>query len=91
MTLDELAMALHVAESERDDLRQRVEQLEAIINGKEPVRVVRLIEYIGTREWVEHSLNNRGVKGTRIVTGGCMIREAILGEFPEVMKVDGLK
>ncbi len=56
----------------------------------EQVRVLRLLEYVGTRAWVEKSLELRTVKGTyRITEGphkGSFIQEGILGEFAEVLE-----
>lgn len=49
------------------------------------VRVIRLIEYVGDREWVESSLDRRQIKGTWIAPRGT-IREAIIGDFPEVVE-----
>lgn len=48
------------------------------------IRVLRLLEYIGSAEFVETSLSNRAVKGQHKVGGG-MIREAFIGEFPETL------
>lgn len=54
----------------------------------EIVRVLRVLEYVGTREWVEMSLKNRLIKGTWSPGGGTtqQIKEAIIGEFPEILK-----
>jgi hypothetical protein len=52
----------------------------------EKVRVIRVLEYVGTRRFVESSLEERGVKGTKLFGGDCFIREAFLGEFPEVVE-----
>lgn len=48
------------------------------------VRVLRLIEYVGDREWVESSLERRQIKGSWICPNGT-IREAIVGDFPMVV------
>ena len=50
------------------------------------VRMVRVLEYEGPREWVEVSLSQRGVKGEYKVGPHRIIREAILGEFPTILK-----
>lgn len=49
------------------------------------VRVIRVLEYTGPREKVEDALSRRHVKGTYAVPGGATIREALLGEYPEVL------
>lgn len=46
------------------------------------VRVIRVLEYVGPRQWVEHSLEKRHVKGTWRCNAG-VIQEAIVGDFPE--------
>jgi hypothetical protein len=50
----------------------------------EKVRVLRLIEYIGDREWVEETLS-RSLKGTHFITKDRIIRCATLGDFPELI------
>ena len=50
------------------------------------VRVLRVLEYEGPREWVEHSIRERSVKGERkFLLDGCIIRESIIGETPAVL------
>lgn len=54
------------------------------------VRVLRIIEYTGPREWVERQIASRGVKGTcamPFVPKGCSIREAVLGDTMELLPV----
>lgn len=51
---------------------------------KDQVRVLRLIEYVGPREWVESTLE-RSVKGTRHVGKGT-IRAVTLGDYPEILE-----
>jgi hypothetical protein len=53
----------------------------------EIVRVLRVLEYEGPRDWVESSLKDRAVKGERRVSNRAVIREAILGETPEVIAI----
>lgn len=48
------------------------------------IRVLRLIEYEGPRDWVEDTLS-RAVKGTLIVRNDCIIRAATLGDFPSLV------
>ena len=50
----------------------------------EEVRVIRVLEYVGEREWVEDTLARNAVKGSWSCTRG-MIREAVVGDFPEVV------
>ncbi len=50
------------------------------------VRVIRVLEYVGERKWVEALLAQRGVKGTRVIENGGIIREAFLGDFPEIVE-----
>lgn len=54
--------------------------------NKRPVRVLRLLEYVGDRQWVEQAIAKRGVKGTYDVGYRGRINEAIIGEFPEAVK-----
>lgn len=49
------------------------------------VRVLRLLEYVGTREWVEATLSRNAVQNSHIVPNGGRITSAILGSFPEVV------
>lgn len=51
------------------------------------VRVIRVLEYVGPRTWVEGVLEKRGVKGV-LHCENCTIREAILGDFPEIVEGD---
>jgi hypothetical protein len=52
------------------------------------VRVLRILEYVGPREWVEHTLNKGGVPATgqiHLSETQC-IRSAILGTYPEILE-----
>lgn len=50
------------------------------------VRVLRVLEYVGPRKWVEETVA-RSVHGTRVVgTLGGEIRGATVGTFPEVLQ-----
>ena len=51
------------------------------------VRVLRLIEYIGPRDWVE-AVVRRSIHGTQGFGDGKTIRVATLGEFPEIIEID---
>lgn len=48
------------------------------------VRVLRLLEYVGTPEWVNKCIEGRAVKGRRVISGDNFIQEAIIGETPEL-------
>ncbi len=52
----------------------------------EKVRVIRVLEYVGPRSWVESTLENNAVKGIKVLGNGATIREAILGDFPEIVE-----
>jgi len=52
----------------------------------EKVRVIRVLEYVGDRKWVEAVLEQRAIKGTKNIENGGIIREAILGDFPEIVE-----
>ncbi len=58
---------------------------------EEIVRVLRVLEYVGTREWVEQSLKQRTVKGEMCPHPKYpnVIREGFVGEFPELVRHDG--
>lgn len=48
------------------------------------VRIVRVLEYVGSRDTLERVLEQNAVKGQRRF-GAIVIREAVLGDFPEVL------
>jgi hypothetical protein len=48
------------------------------------VRRLRLIEYVGTEEWVNKQLEGRHLKGTKTLEAGS-IREALIGDANEIM------
>lgn len=50
----------------------------------EIVRVLRLLEYVGPRDWVEKTMAGNAVKG-EYRGPGFVIREAILGQFSELV------
>lgn len=47
-------------------------------------RILRVIEYTGTDEFLQYCIDNRQVKGTKTLGNGT-IREAILGDTPEIL------
>lgn len=54
---------------------------------QDTVRVLRLLEYVGPREWVEHTLKN-SIHGTKEIPsklGPAVIRAVTLNEFPEIV------
>ena len=52
---------------------------------KEYVRVLRVLEYVGPREWVERTLAN-SIQGERRIGPDRVIRAATLGLYPEVLQ-----
>jgi hypothetical protein len=57
--------------------------------GKEIVRVLRILEYVGERDWVEETLARGSVpaNGTSAKHTGTtnIIKSAIIDQFPEVL------
>lgn len=53
------------------------------------VRVLRIVEYIGDRKWVEDTVT-RAIHGTRIVGAGRRISAVTLHEYPEALNAGGL-
>lgn len=51
------------------------------------VRIVRVLEYVGPRDALERSLAQNAVKRHKQF-GPITVREAYLGEFPEVVGTD---
>lgn len=52
-------------------------------------RILRVIEYVGTPEFIRDAIDKRSVKGRRDVPGKGYITEAILGETAEVLPLAG--
>lgn len=48
------------------------------------VRVLRVIEYVGEREWVESTVAN-SIQGTKTVSYKGTIRAATIGSYPEIL------
>lgn len=44
------------------------------------ISIIRVLQYIGTADWVHAGLARRAVKGSHVVPGGGVIREALLGD-----------
>lgn len=49
------------------------------------VRVLRVIEYVGERKWVEATVAG-SIQGEKHLSGGNIIRAATLGAYPEVLQ-----
>jgi hypothetical protein len=49
------------------------------------IRVIRVLEYVGERTAIEKQLSQNYVKGFREVANGIVIREAVVGSFPETL------
>lgn len=52
--------------------------------GEDIIRVLRIIEYVGPRSWIEKQLS-RSITGTRIFYPGTQIHVVTIGEFPEIL------
>jgi len=49
------------------------------------VRVLRIIEYVGRREWVEKTVAG-SIHGTKVfLNKSCTIRAATIGSYPEIL------
>ncbi len=53
---------------------------------EDTIRIVRVLEYVGPRKALERVLEQNAVKGQRRF-GDIVVREAILGDFPEIVDV----
>jgi hypothetical protein len=53
----------------------------------EKVRVLRVIEYVGSKEWVEQQVEQsiHGIKKIKQPHGGGEIRVATIGVYPELL------
>ena len=49
------------------------------------IRIMRIIEYVGTREKVEETINN-SIHGTKIFSDDLQISVSTIGSFPEILK-----
>lgn len=50
----------------------------------EMVRVLRIVEYIGPRDWVESTVN-KSIQGVKLLGEGKQIRATTLGNFPDII------
>ncbi len=53
-------------------------------------RILRVIEYVGSDEFLTACIEQRQVKGTKVCADDCYIREAILGDTAEILKPAGV-
>lgn len=55
---------------------------------EDTVRVIRILEYVGPRSWVEKTLQKSAIQGTKDLGGDgrALITSVILGTFPEIVK-----
>lgn len=53
-------------------------------------RILRVLEYVGPRSWLDAALQRRSVKGEIVMDNGCQIREAIVGEVPLIFSSEEL-
>jgi hypothetical protein len=64
------------------------------MNNKLQYRILRVIEYVGDRDWIDEQIAKRGVKGSFVLPNKRgLIREAILGDVAELWPIveDSLK
>lgn len=63
---------------------------------EDKVRVLRILEYVGPRSWIERMLAERSVKTKKVFRIGymkeeCFIREAVIGDYPEILDSTKIK
>lgn len=49
------------------------------------IRIMRIIEYVGTREKVEETIN-KSIHGTKFFSDDLQISVSTIGSFPEILK-----
>ncbi len=54
------------------------------MNNEDIVRVIRIVEYVGPRQWVESTVE-RAIHGTKVLGRNQRISAVTLGAFPEIM------
>lgn len=48
-------------------------------------RILRVLEYVGDREWIDEQIAKRGIKGSFVLPNKRgLIREAIIGDVAEL-------
>lgn len=52
------------------------------------VRVLRIIEYVGNRKWVEETLKRGEIpsSGSKSFGNECVIKSALIDQFPEIVQ-----
>jgi hypothetical protein len=50
------------------------------------VRVLRIVEYVGPRNWVEATVNN-SIHGERRINTNSVIKAATIGSYPEILEL----
>ena len=56
------------------------------------VRVLRIIEYVGDRDWVENTLNKGSIPSDGIKTfGDNTIKSCLIDKFPEIIEKQEIK
>lgn len=53
--------------------------------AEDKVRVIRIIEYVGPRHWVEATLLD-SIQGTKVLGEDRFISAATIGSFPEILE-----
>lgn len=55
------------------------------MNEEGKYRILRVLEYVGDREWLDKQITMRQVKGTKVLPNNCSIREAVIGDVAELL------
>ncbi len=55
-----------------------------MVSNDDIVRVLRVYEFVGPREWVEPQVQ-KSIHGTREIGPGKFIRGATVGDYPELL------
>ena len=55
-----------------------------MVNSDDVVRVLRVYEFVGPREWVESQVA-KSIQGTKEIRPGQFIRAATVGAYPEML------
>lgn len=62
-----------------------LETVDAVLgHGDSPVRVLRLVEYVGPRAWVEETVM-RAIHGTRVIGNDKRITAVTITAYPELL------
>ncbi len=49
------------------------------------VRVLRIVEYVGNRDWIDHTVN-KSIRGRKDCGPGCYIQATTLTAYPEALE-----